>query len=435
MQYRRRLRSRIIISIALLGTGLTALFAGATVYLREVLERELIGEALMANLQDYADGFYVDPSAQGAFFEKIWGTVISKRRFANVPFEWRELADGVHDLEGTAGSGQPSAYKLAVRKDADFWFFLRYDVSQEELSKQQMLFALVGTVALFSALALLLGIWASGRVMSPVAELARRLHEFGGDAQPEPLAPKFADDEVGQLAAALDDYAERLTNMVRRDREFNADVSHELRTPLAVIRGATELLLGQPDLQDKARQRLKRIERAAQQCADLTSALLMLSRNERGSGVTDVRKVAEQVAEANRTTLGNKPVELHVEGEAEALVDAPESVLAVAIGNLVTNACKYTGEGEVRVRIAPQAVVIDDTGPGISAEEAERLFERGYRGGSAGTSKGAGIGLAIVQRLCELYGWRVTLAPRAPTGARATLDFHPTRPMRSGTDI
>src|SRR5690606_39437601 len=70
------------------------------------------------------------------FFEKIWGTVYSKRRFANVPFEWRELADGVHDLEGTAGSGQPSAYKLAVRKDSDYWFFLRYDVSQEELSKQ-----------------------------------------------------------------------------------------------------------------------------------------------------------------------------------------------------------------------------------------------------------------------------------------------------------
>jgi signal transduction histidine kinase len=265
--------------------------------------------------------------------------------------------------------------------------------------------------------------------MSPVAELARRLREYGGDAQPEPLAPKFADDEVGQLAAALDDYADRLTNMVRRDREFNADVSHELRTPLAVIRGATELLLGQPDLADKAKQRLKRIERAAQQCADLTSALLMLSRNERGSGPTDARRVAEQVAESNRVAMASKPVELHVEGAAEALVDAPESVVAVAIGNLVGNACKYTSEGEVRVRVEPHAVVIEDTGPGISVEEAERLFERGYRGSSAGSSKGAGIGLAIVQRLCELYGWRVTLAPREPRGARATLEFRPnTRP-------
>src|SRR5690606_37176217 len=132
---------------------------------------------------------------------------------------------------------------------------------------------------------------------------------------------------------------------------------------------------------------------------DLTSALLMLSRNERGRGPTDSRRVAEQVAEANRVAMSSKPVELVVEGEEQALVDAPESVLAVAIGNLVGNACKYTSEGEVRIRIEPHAVVIEDTGPGISTEEAERLFERGYRGSSAGTSKGAGIGLAIVQRL------------------------------------
>jgi signal transduction histidine kinase len=367
----------------------------------------------------------VDPAVAGVPFEKISGLTLSRRRFANAPFEWRDLPNGVHDLEGMDAQGNPTSYKLAVRKDDDYWFFLRYDITQEELSKQQLVIALAIAVALFSGLAFLLGVWASARVMQPVAHLARKLRDYAGEGQPERLAPQFADDEVGQLAAALDDYADRLTELVRRDREFNADVSHELRTPLAVIRGATELLLGQPDLSDKAHMRLKRIERAAQQSADLTSALLMLSRNERGSGPTDVRRVAEQIAEANRANLAAKPVELLVEGEESVLVDAPESVLAVAIGNLVGNACKYTASGEVRVRIAADCVQVDDTGPGITAEEAERLFERGYRGHSAGTSKGAGIGLAIVQRLCELYGWRVTLAPREPVGARAVLEFRP----------
>ena len=68
----------------------------------------------------------------------------------------------------------------------------------------------------------------------------------GAARSPRTLAPHFPDDEVGQLAEALDDYAARLTEVVQRDREFNADVSHELRTPLAVIRGAAELLLSQP---------------------------------------------------------------------------------------------------------------------------------------------------------------------------------------------
>src|SRR3546814_5717250 len=81
----------------------------------------------------------------------------------------------------------------------------------------------------------------------PVSELARRLQASGDSMQPDQLAAHFPEDEVGQLASALDDYAERLTEVVQRDREFNADVSHELRTPLAVVKGAVELLLSRPD--------------------------------------------------------------------------------------------------------------------------------------------------------------------------------------------
>ena len=122
--------------------------------------------------------------------------------------------------------------------------------------------------------------------MSPVSELAQRLRDSGRSSQPEALAAHFPDDEVGELAKALDDYSSRLTDVVKRDREFNADVSHELRTPLAVIKGAVELLLSRPDLDDKTRSRLQRIQRAEQQCTDLISALLLLSRNERGHGET-----------------------------------------------------------------------------------------------------------------------------------------------------
>src|SRR5690606_38145039 len=96
-----------------------------------------------------------------------------------------------------------------------------------------------------------------------------------GSSGADMLASHFPDDEVGQLASALDDYSARLTEVVQRDREFNADVSHELRTPLAVIRGAAELLLSRPDIDDKTRARVHRIQRAEQQCTDLISALLL----------------------------------------------------------------------------------------------------------------------------------------------------------------
>ena len=424
MRYRRRLRSRIILSVLLLGMGLTGLFAVATVVLRERLEDQLIGTALQQNLSDYADQFYRDPDdTTGIAFEKIRGYTFSERRFANVPFNWRGLENGVHEVTDTDAAGRTRTYKLAVKKDPDFWFFLSYDIAQERASQQQLMYALIGAVAAFSLFSLLIGFWSSKRVISPVTDLARRVESLAGSDKPASLATHFASDEVGQLASALDDYAERMTTLVKRDREFNSDVSHELRTPLAVIRGATELLLANPDLPPKTRQRLERIDRAAQQCTDLTTALLMLSRNERGHGATDLLKLSQQLADASRTQLGGKPVQVVVEGEPGNIVDAPEAVVAVALGNLVGNACKYTAEGEVRIIVEAAQVRVEDTGPGLSAEDAARLFERGYRGSGAGGTIGGGIGLSIVRRLCELSGWQVSIAPRPERGAVAVLRF------------
>ena len=75
------------------------------------------------------------------------------------------------------------------------------------------------------------------------------------------------------------------------------------------------------------------------------------------------------------------------------------------------------------MRRCATACEIDDTGPGLSAEDAARLFERGYRGSSAGDTQGGGIGLSIVRRLCELYGWHVSVAPGEERGVVATLRF------------
>ncbi len=426
MRYRRRLRSRIILSFFLLGFGLTALFATATVLLRERLEDQLIGEALLGNVQDYAERFYADPEDPiGVEFEKIKGIVYSERRFGNVPFNWQNLPEGVHEISEPDGNGGTRTYKLAVKKDDGHWFFLSYDIAQERASQQQLMYALIGVVFLFSLLSLATGIWSSKRVISPLTELARRMKGMAGSEKPDKLAPHFANDEVGQLAAVLDDYAEQMTELVKRDREFNSDVSHELRTPLAVIRGATELLLANPDLPEKTRQRLLRIERAAVQSTDLTTALLLLSRNERGIGHTPLLRLCQQLADASRTQLGDKPLEVLVEGDPDAVAEAPEAVLAVALGNLIGNACKYTSQGEVRIVVEAHQVRIEDTGPGLSEEDAARLFERGYRGSGAGGTVGGGIGLSIVRRLCELYEWKVSIAPRPEFGAVAILRFTP----------
>ncbi|HMB58153.1 MAG TPA: HAMP domain-containing sensor histidine kinase [Arenimonas sp.] len=426
MLYRRKLRSRIIVSFLLLGFGLTTMFAMATIALRARLE----GSLVESWLQNEAINFvafkhaHPEPDAQFQFSRRI--EVFAYRPDgAAIPFGWRNLQRGVYDLEEYDASGRLRKYKLAVQRTPDMVGYLRYDYTQEALTQQQMLITLGAAVILFTGLAWLIGLWSSSRVISPLTDLARRVGglDLSGREKPEPLAPHFPNDEVGELASALDDYSARMTTLVKRDREFNSDVSHELRTPLAVIRGAAELLLANSDLPEKTRQRLQRIDRAALQCTDFTTALLMLSRNERGIGHTDLHKLCEALAEANRTQLAGKPVQIIVEGSNDAFINAPEAVLSVAIGNLLGNACKYTAEGEVRLVVEADRVRIEDTGPGLSAQDAARLFERGYRGSSAGSTTGGGIGLSIVRRLCELYGWDVSIAPRAEHGAVAVLVF------------
>jgi methyl-accepting chemotaxis protein len=123
-----------------------------------------------------------------------------------------DLPNGVHRITETGANG-PVAYKLAVRKDANVWFFLEYDITEEERGRKLLIGALA-VVAFFSILAFVIAFWSSSRVMAPVAELARACEGISRRGRHEPLAPHFADDEVGQLAGALDDYSGQLTALV-----------------------------------------------------------------------------------------------------------------------------------------------------------------------------------------------------------------------------
>ncbi len=430
-RFRRRLRTRIILSFLLLGTGLTALFAFLTDYARQRVESQLVEDVMNRNINEYARRFYLNPDNARPELpvQQMYGRVVKREDFEQLRLDepdWYELPDGIHNITGRDEQGEPFAYKLAVRKTPEEWFFLAYDMTQALRGEAQLKRALFASLLLFSALSWLIGWWSASRVMRPVTELAQRLRAYRGSSQPKKLAGHFPEDEVGQLAEALDNYSTRLTEVVQRDREFNADVSHELRTPLAVIKGAVELLLSRPEMDERTRARLLRIQRAEQQCSDLIGSLLLLSRNERGQGHSDVAQVAEQLLESHRAQLGGKSLELRLEDPGPPLVvEAPEAALSVALGNLIGNAVKYTPSGEVVVRLVERGVQVVDTGPGLSSEDADGLFRRGYRGTHAGHSQGAGIGLSIVSRLCELYGWDVSVRPRADGqhGVVATLAF------------
>ncbi|MFG1922621.1 ATP-binding protein [Cryptosporangium sp. NPDC048952] len=214
-----------------------------------------------------------------------------------------------------------------------------------------------------------------------------------------------------------------------RMRRFVADVSHELRTPLFGIKGSAELHL----MRGGSDETIQRIDREAGRLAALVEDLLLLARlDESAAGPLlelapmDLRTLAVDARHDLRSLDAGRPVELSgVGGEGApgaALVLGDEARLRQVVSNLVGNVHAHTPvDAPVRVgvgRVGDSAVLeVADTGPGLSAEEAGRVFERFHRGDHSRSGPGAGLGLAIVRSLVVAHGGQVEVVATPGGGA------------------
>ena len=148
MQYRHRLRSRIVISFLLFGTLLSGLFAISTLLLQSNLEDELIGSTLKQELDDYLVQLHRDPTLVEPFHTRIQGFITRPGDpHHSVAAQIRKLDTGVHEVETPEGY-----FKAAVRKDDDLWAFLIYDISENQRLTNRLIWSLVAAVMVFSML-------------------------------------------------------------------------------------------------------------------------------------------------------------------------------------------------------------------------------------------------------------------------------------------
>jgi signal transduction histidine kinase len=286
----------------------------------------------------------------------------------------------------------------------------------------------------FVLLVLYLTTWlafrASRRAFSPVVALARQVRELDPTARHPPRfdrsrLPPAADDEVQELADALSRYSDRLAEFVARERQFTRDASHELRTPLTVIQISSDLLLADEPLSEPGRRAVERIRRATGDMDELTSLFLLLAREDEvglpASAVCINDVVSEELERAQQAAEG-KPVVARLTEKYRLHLDAPERVLSVLVGNLLRNAFSYTDQGEVEVAVEADRVVIRDTGVGIAPDRLAELYRPFVRGESARRG-GHGVGLSIVRRLSDRFGWPVDIESEPGVGTRVEIRF------------
>jgi two-component system sensor histidine kinase TctE len=321
---------------------------------------------------------------------------------------------------GDAGSAQQTMLVQVARSSAD----------REELAHAILadtLLPLSGLIALMSVI-----VWAGIRAgLAPLARLRREVESRAPDDL-TPLKLDLAPAELRSLTIAVNDLLASVRHHIGAQERFIGDAAHQLRTPLAGLQSQSKLAL-EAATDPALRARLQLVHQGATRSAHLVVQLLTLARAEPGAAAKldrtefDLsRFIQELVAQLVPRAL-RAGVDLGVDtGSGEAAISAVANapLLREALTNLIDNSIHYAGRGaEVTVRTLRDgdqvAILVEDNGPGIPAEDRTRVFERFVRATYEGD--GCGLGLAIVKEIVERHHGTVALDGVAPHGLRVTI--------------
>jgi signal transduction histidine kinase len=401
------LRRRIVVAYLIFAVCASLFFAFITLVAVEGIESNLVDH----RLQEVAN--WAAPRHAGHLQVEL-PSGLSFHHGEAIPVSLRGLPHGVHDvtvdginLHVLAGADAGGDY-VVVDHESDY-------EKVEWTVYSLFAFALLG----FLLLSMLLGRFVGQRLVTPISQLANAVSEHAVEL---PLLD--ARDEIGILARAFAAHTGELRRVLDRERFFTGDVSHELRSPLTVIMGAAEILLehgrGHPEISAPA----ERIYRAAHEATECINVLLMLAR---APTLTETVPVSLSLIASNEIAhqmalLDGKPVTLSFAGGADFDVAAQPQLCAAAVGNLIRNACQYTEQGSITVRLAYYAVVVEDTGPGLPAAVRAMLDSNASAVPSSG-SAGTGLGLALAKRVCDYLGATLSFRERDGGGSVFTIQF------------
>jgi heavy metal sensor kinase len=263
------------------------------------------------------------------------------------------------------------------------------------------------------------------RALAPIEQMTARARTITAERLGDRLPVANPENEMGRLATVFNETLGRLEGSFDQMRRFTTDVSHELRTPLTAIRSVGEVgLRGHRD-ETAYRGIIGSMLEEVDRLASLVDRLLTLSRAETHQArlsrdTVDLSALADDVVSHLSVLAEEKRQTLSIDRRASPVVSADRLVLRQALINLVDNAIKFTpASGHVRIRIdqtAEDAVVeVIDSGPGISHDARDRIFDRFYRANDANGS-GTGLGLSLAKGAVEALGGQLTLAATGTTG-------------------
>jgi signal transduction histidine kinase len=396
------LRQRIAGTMMIMVTAAGLLLAVWALLANRRLELNVTYDLLSEELSHYQQRLHQDPGTEPLQSAQL--RIYRSRDIAELPREIARYAPGTY---GPVRINK--RYMRVLVRDTEFGrLYITYDITtqlyEQRIAAGILAVGLLTTILLTAWLAYTL----SGRLVDPVKQLAHRLSDIDPRERQLRIADEFVGNELAPIASSIDTFLERLDGFVEREQSFTATASHELRTPLAVIQGAVELLVEQHAEDAQSQKALARIQRAVREMADFTDALLLLSREERSEGnaerICDLSVLLPRIVDDQHATSPQQHLVVDMDATQPVRVAAPDTMVAMVIGNLIRNALQNSGGKGAQCRLTQDTFSVSNHGH-IPDEQLSLLFNRGY----TTRTGGHGMGLYLARRICDRYGWQISL--------------------------
>jgi heavy metal sensor kinase len=366
----------------------------------------------------------------------------------NVPeaaFRAAEEAGGpalstIHDYGVLGEEGARLAVLRLSTGETDYFLALAQPLynTAEELEALGRIFYLAIPAALL--VAGIGGLLLARKSLAPVAAMTEQAESIGARNLHERLEVTNSSDELGRLAAVLNNLLSRLDRSFERLRQFTADASHELRTPLSIIRGEAEVALSQNRDEAEYRESLAIVQDEARRLSSMVDDMLALARAEDGQQGLRLEEfylndLVEECVKSSQVLALAKTISLTFDPATDIAFQGDESMIRRLIVNLLDNAIKYTPSGgHVSVSLTSTdssvEIAVSDTGIGIPADATDRIFERFYRAGRARSRSdgGSGLGLSIAKWVAEAHNGSIDLESTPGAGSTFTVLLPLTKP-------
>ena len=268
--------------------------------------------------------------------------------------------------------------------------------------------------------------------LAPVDEISRRARRITAEDLEQRLPLTGAGDELDYLAETLNGMLARLEAAFAEMRRFSADAAHELRTPLTALKGSIEVALRAHRSEVEYRQVLRAALEDVDRLVRLAEDLLLLSRSAAGGAgpgpAVELEPIVLEALELGTRLAQGTGVSVRLGEAAPVAVRGEAAALRRAVVNLVENAVKYTPAGGTVTLSLARAdghalIAVEDTGIGLDAGDAERIFEPFVRLDAARSREtgGSGLGLAIARSIAAAHGGTIAVESKPTAGSRFTL--------------